>query len=369
VVKRAGAEVAEKILNSVSQSEKRTTQQISEQSGVNWESTKRYLELFARLDVISEVKENERLFYLRSAQIEHDTFFGIPLKIEHKNQIKRIYATIRYMWPKEKPLSRTIMQKIAVDVVEKRFQDIPRGWYLFGEILLLPPNTNLEDVSPFSSDSADFDAIRKSYEKYDPCEDTSAVRKRQYEEKRNALYIKKEELYNMLGQICHISNRDNITQIRKLINEFAVLSEDKNTDSHLITIVEDYCASTLSIFRNSDLKQIRDAQGSINYAFTQVWNLIATFEFYNTLSEYYPREVLDYYFANRFEEVEELAIFALESLRNFEPKFELPKTSETEKLLNSAGTAREISDEEKQRREEDAKHLSGSELFGMHGIN
>jgi len=66
-----------------------------------------------------------------------------------------------------------------------------------------------------------------------------------------------------------------------------------------MALVEDYCSQVLALLRHGTTKQIMEARPAILDSFNAVWNLVATNEFYNSLTRYYDRELLRDYFAER----------------------------------------------------------------------
>ena len=370
--KRRAGEVAEKICEAflVSPAKPLSIQESSKISGVNWESTKRYLELFGKVGLVKEIKEENEIRYIKIGAYEKDTLFRLPLSQVQKDTINKIYVSIKKICPRGKPLPSTAMQKIAVDVSEKIDVNIPKGWYLFGEILILPPdNASMNSQTPFPEGSTEFELIREACGEYLQCKNTHEVCLLQYEKKRNLLYSTKEKLYSILTSLCHEESAERMNSARKLINDFAMLAEKNHSDSTLVLIIEDYCTSLLSIFRNSNQKQIQKAQGAVIEAFLRVWDLTATHEFSKSLEKYYEKEILTDFFSSRFEEAEHSAIEALERLRQHEPKFDFPQTEEAKKLMSLMGSAKELSEEEKEKRKKELEEISPSELFRRYGLD
>jgi len=123
-------------------------------------------------------------------KVEQDTLFSIPISDEQRKTIERTYRTIKDMCSEsKKPLSKTLVQKIAVDYVEQRYpNEIPRGWYLYGEMLLLPFDP--ERAYPEKLDVSETALIKQICDEYFRCCETShKIRKHQYEKKGKKLYI------------------------------------------------------------------------------------------------------------------------------------------------------------------------------------
>ena len=161
MAKRGTGEVAGKVLETLSakMGEKPTVQDIALASGVNWETTRKYLEMFCRLGIALEIKSDDgKAYYGKVGAWERDTLFGIPLSTEQKGIVLRIYSTIQKLWAEtaSSQISRTRLQKVAVEVVEARYGNIPRGWYLYGELL---PLTSYFDAMPILEAADDLSLI------------------------------------------------------------------------------------------------------------------------------------------------------------------------------------------------------------------
>lgn len=367
MARRGTGEVAEKLLKILSdQPETKgglSIRDISNGSGVNWETTKRYIEMFCKLNVVIELKDGEKVLYRKVGQDEKDTLFGIPLSQENRTTIQKIYSTIRLLW-KEKhdsQIYKTRLQKVAVEVVETRFKEIPRGWYLYGELLPLTIDSN--EVTPFDHDE-DIEAVRKALEMYSSCENTHEIRLHQYQSKGKKLYIKKEELATLLSNSL---NRD--LKLFQIINEFAISVEKTENNEKTKAITEAFTTSLLSICRNSDEKDLHLAKPAINDVFNRVWELIATCEYHESMKQFYDAELLNYYMSSDILDKEELALESLESLEQFEPKVYIPDNEQTRKLKALQGTGKDLSQEEKKKREKKLENMSSSDLLRAYGLD
>lgn len=367
MARRGTGEVAEKLLTVLSnQPETKgglSIQEISTKSGINWETTKRYLDMFYKLNIIIELKESDKILYRKVGQDEKDTLFGIPLNQNNRVIIQRIYSTIRLLWSEthKSQIYKTRLQKVAVDVVEKYYPQIPRGWYLYGELLPLAPDTGGE--GPFDQ-AEEIARIREVFDEYTPFNNTHEIRMYQYERKEKKLYIVKEKLATLLSGSF---TRD--LALFQTINEFAANVENSDSNEKTKAIAESFTASLLSIIRNADMEHLEKAKPTIIDVFNRVWELIATCEYHESMKKYYDAELLDYYMSNDILDKEELSLEALESLEQFEPKIIIPDNEQTRKLKALRGSAKEISPEEKKKREKKLKEMGSSELFRTYGID
>lgn len=363
--KRGSGEVAEAILDTVSAhpNEYLSVQDISKAAGVSWESTKRYLELFTRLNILrgtQESGETGKTMYQKIHPLEPDTLFSIPLSEEHKITIRKIYATIQSLWGSisDRPLTKTLVQKIAVDVAGKQYPDIPRGWYLYGEVLLLPFELG-QQYAPALESQEDVACVRTICLEYSACCNSSyQIRKHQYEKKNNALYLIKDTLYYWLAYT-DFSADLNKNKIRQALNQFAVSCKRKESNSAILAIVDDFCATTLSIFRNASDSLLDKARPLMLESFGAVWQLVATYELYDSLSalKFYDKNLLADYLFEKIKAQQEVSIEALEGLHEINPKPEFPDDEITRKLRALMGSAKELSPEEKKKRLEEMAEI------------
>ena len=357
MVRRRSKEVAENILDAFSSiTEPLSIQDVSRHSGVSWDTVRRYLELFKKLGVISEETKEGKQVFKKIKPIGLDTLFSIPISDEHRKIIEKTYRTVKDLCSENnKTLSKTLIQKIAVDYIEKRYPEIPRGWYLYGEMLLLPFDP--EKDYPEKLDASENIFIKQICDEYFTCCDTShKIRKHQYEKKNKKLYITKERLYYALAFDDYAETHKK-NKIRELLNGFIVHIDRTVDNAMLLALVEDYCSQVLALLRHGTAKQMMEARPAILDAFNVIWNLTATNEFYNSLTKYYDKELLRDYFTEKTRTLQQMAVESLEDLSDHKPAI-LPDDDITNKMRELMSTTQDLSPEEKKKRIKEIKsHL------------
>ena len=346
MAKRGTGEVAGKLLGALTgkMGEKPTVQDIALAAGVNWETTRKYLGMFCRLGIVLEMKGDDgKIYYEKVGAGERGTLFGIPLSSEQKVTILRIYSTIQKVWA-ETPgiaISKTRLQKVAVEVVEARYGGIPRGWYLYGELL---PLALYSDAAPILEAEEDVAAVRKALAEYSGCESTREIMAHQYKLKGKRLYIAKERLD---GLLLNLADRESRMEIYRFLNEFAACVEKGESNERTKAIVEEFAGSALSIFRNCDDKRIEEAQMALLDSFGSVWGLVAACEYYESMMEFYDTEILDYYMCGFISDKERLALESLESLDGFVPAAAIPDNEQMRKLKALQGKGKALTQVER----------------------
>ena len=361
--KKSTVEVTEKILEAMSSNSEQglVIQDISKKADVSWDCTKRHLESFVKSKIVREYKKEGKPHYQMMCPIaKSDTLFSLPLSEEHRRTIKKIYATIKIVWKQitNKPLSKTLAQKIAVDVVEQKYKDIPRGWYLYGELLVLSFEAE-EDYQETLTKKEEVDCVRAVCRDYlDYCDASYKIRRHQYEKKGNKLYLIKEDLMYCLGY-SDFNDSAQKMKIRQLLNEFAVTIERTEENAIMLAIADDFVAETLAIFRHNNDEELRKARSTIMNVFEKIWILVATYEFYESLkaNAFYDKEFLQEHFFDKFELLKDNALESLEELNDFKPKWDFPNDEITKKLKALMGTAKETAPEEKIKRNKEIEKI------------
>lgn len=364
--RRASGEVAEKILNALSTDKKYSIQDISKDSDVNWESTKRYIDVFVKTGLMKEFEEDGKIVYQKIHSLDKDTMYGIPVSDENKDVSRRIYATIQKIWKEKYPdkkLSKTVMQKIASDTVENiaKFKQVPKGWYLYGEMLLVPADPTKDYDYPFKEKDVVIE-IERICDIYFKFSNTSEVRSYQYESRKKEMYQIKERLHNLLGQ--DFKDIEIRNKIRHNLNELAFSWGSKEKNSRALDILEDYCSTTIYLLRNLSADELDKIKFTINQVFECVWNLVGTYELYESLKQYYDKDVLGDFLDSKIEVLEEMAVESLEDLHE-KMVFEEPKTEAEKKIHELIGKGKKSSSEAKSKWdkevEEKRKTLSPTE--------
>jgi hypothetical protein len=366
-------DLTEKILKvlAADPNQKKTIQDISRDTNIGWESTKRHIELLEKLKSVRKIEEEGKIFYQKVGTIASDTLFSIPLSEENRKTIEQIYRTIKDTCSDcGIPLSKTLIQKIAVDFVDKNYPNIPRGWYLYGEMLLLPFKPEKEYTEPLTKPE-DIRLIREICMDYKRFADKSRkIRRHQYEKRDNKLYLTKENLYDALVY-SDLKEGYSKNLLRKLLNEFLSYCERREGNSMMLALVDDYCSQALAILRHGDDKLLNDARPALIEAFNAIWSLVGTYEFYYSLSEkqFYDKELLNDYLGEKKNTLEDTATEALEDLHEYKPKISIPEDDITQKLRELIGSGKELTAEEKKKRQKELETMTFSDLIRKYGLD
>ncbi len=273
--------------------------ELSEEKNLDRVTVSRYLKILKEAGVLGEKEEGrKKVFYLKNDYSEK-TFFGLPLDEKTENIIDSLYYLIKKEWEKENDsvLLKTTAQKIIFEVVSKLDLKIPKGWYIYGGIVIAPYDKQknyelkepslLENAKNIISETVKKYSYKFAYEakneQYSHLEDLGLSKE------RKKIYILKEDILKIL----HSKNfsAESLYDLQKKLNEF-------------ISISKEYCVSECYTFQNLIIDSHRlyeflneeertFLKQTILSIFETLWNLIALKGFKEDLKEYYDELILE----------------------------------------------------------------------------
>ncbi len=296
--KRAKAsEIAKHVYNSL-EIFPQTINEISEESRVNWESTKNALRT---LESVGLVIKNENGEYLRKRVNKNEkTFFGIKIEPEDENTIDFLFSKIREIW-KEKlgtEPGKTQVQKCLVKVDKDCNLNLPVGWYLYGKICIKPYNPAQDYSAPPPENKEELiSGINSAVDTYSSLDSVPKIKQYQYnEEFKNPLYKLKEQI--LLAGRNEFNKKNfsvfctNGSELIKVLPKFSVNSETISLVSEFIAVIHQ-----LSVRLESG--ELKAVQNDVLNLFNDLWKLIALDALFESLldTEKYTKEELQTYLA------------------------------------------------------------------------
>lgn len=264
----------------------------------NWATVRNKLEILSELgDVKEERDEGHRYFSWVggcSPEESRNVLFGLPVKQEDIELMSWIYSQIKEVCEKQfkKIPSKTISQKIAVEVIRENNLKIPVGWYLYGRITPIMPENNVQDSYIPSEFKQNEVAIKKSigtwvqeYGGLSPY----AVELRQYQSYKNQLYQFKFAIAHGLSE-----NNYSSPEFRNDLFRFAM--NINSSDTSVQKLVNAFVDSTIVLIdKEVDEKSKKEIKERLVDSFKEVWRCVALNGFYNDLliGGYFNRGVLD----------------------------------------------------------------------------
>jgi len=293
--KKGSGELIEKVYSSVKAGPK-SIKDVADDVDTNWESARNALELLAGLDLVAESeKGNKRVFRLKEPGTFYggEVLFGLPLSKDQDNVLNYLFMRIRRVWSERTGFSpnRSQVQKVAVNAIEDCGLVVPVGWYKFGmlSVKAYDPSIDYSYDLPVDSERID-ECIDAAVNFYRDCLDSASLKNRQYLSKKNELYQLKEELVKMAYLDFSEKNR---LMLRQQLTDFAFSFPLKEDNREIVNVLNDIVRVLISILKNNDEASLCSCRTDMVSGFDALWDMVATYMFYDSLKEYYSKDVLD----------------------------------------------------------------------------
>jgi DNA-binding transcriptional ArsR family regulator len=302
---------------------------LSQKIDVNWDTTRKTLEILKDLGVLDEKEEgNKRVFFIKDLNIleqEENTIMGLPLTEVQKETTKSLFKRINEIWSKktDRPLNKTFLQKIAVNVIKQgKIENIPYGWYLFGMTCVLQCDPK-EIIVKKDLIGKEYDQeIIKSVEKYSKIENTDRLMEFQYVQEGNELYLTKLRLNK---DLLYEFKETELGLLKKtaLNLVFSFKKEEDNED--IIELTDGFISIFGQLVNNLSIRELEDIRQNILEAFKALWNCIATYNLYKSLLEnrFYEKELLNKIYLLKIRVLKSICEDYLNLLYDLVPKKEI----------------------------------------------
>jgi DNA-binding transcriptional ArsR family regulator len=373
--KKGSNEVITSVYNSLKRGPK-SINDVADAADTNWESARNSLELLESLGVVIESEDgNKRIFKLKEpcAVYGGDTLFGLPLTDERNNLIAYLFMRIRKKWIKKTGFfpNKSQVQKVLVKTVDDCKLDVPVGWYKFGMISVRNYDPSIDYVFVEPSDSKRIDEyVDCAVDFYKDCRYSADLKRRQYSSKSSQLYLLKEKL----SEIAVIRFTDtNRSMLRQLLTEFAFAFPLKEDNRDLVNVLNTFLATVISVVKNNDEEGLDACRTDLSAGFDALWDMVATYMFYDSLRAYYSKDILDGQFRTDLEykknEVME-HISHLEGCAKQMPDEEFAEKKFLDKFVGIVPPKEKMGQEGRRKLAEDfQKNKKRSDVFREYGID
>ncbi len=297
--------------------------QISEKTGINWETVRNALSTLESIDVVSKEDNKYYIDQTRILNIREDTLLGLPLTEEQENKIKGLAARIKEKWNKitSRPLNKTFLQKMMVKLIqEEKIKDIPYGWYLFGLCTVL----QLDPQELGKSEETEYDKkIEIIVRDFSNMHSTNELMTRQYTEEAKPLYLSKMKLSSILMNPFteHSINLLKI-EIRNILFSF----QKKEDNKDIMEYLNGFDSIVIRLIKTLNLKELEELRQSINESFTAIWDMLGAYNFYENMIPFYGQTAKKYYII-RIEILKSIAESYLTALKDNIPITEAKEDS------------------------------------------
>lgn len=293
------------VLDNIHEQEK-TIGELSLMLKTNWNSVKDTLEFLKKIGQVEEkIVDSEKKYIAVKYGVGDKnipTYFNLPAtkNIEHfagyvYNKITHYFRSIRQITP-----NTTQLQKISVrifdDLLVRAKVSVPTGWYRFGKISIFGVRRG-DTFEEYKDEGLDNDnklqnVIKKAVQDFAEEQYTFNARKKQYETENKQQYLILLELEKMQALLSNPEkNRDNLLKnLDSFIN--SIPAEQKTAE--IIKLFYDF-KSIIQEWMAGKQKMNNDLKDLICQTFQRLWDVVATLNFYNSLSEQrsYSKETLD----------------------------------------------------------------------------
>lgn len=306
MTKKKTGELIQQISESLSRRPK-SINVVASDVDTNWESAKNALETLKALGLVDETRVgNERIFRRKGPVLRagrDDTLFGLPLTEEQERLIDFTFMEIKKEWTAAVgyPPTKTHIQKMITEVADECDLNIPRGWYKFGFMCVknYDPRIDYPIVIPNIAEK-----IKKCITTVvDKCRNLSAyaIKLQQYSNRKEKLYLTKESIIKLLGN--YEFNQENRSNLRHLLTEFAfafTVKEDA-LNKCTLTMLNEFIATMIRIIKDNSEEELNTYRQDLVEGFNNLWDLIATYRLFDSLSKFYTGDQLQDYLGSKIE--------------------------------------------------------------------
>jgi DNA-binding transcriptional ArsR family regulator len=352
-----------------------TVNEISVAVGSNWDTIYQALDLLKSINLVLEIEEGNKKIFKKvddmSIPRREDTLLGIPITKKCEDLCYYLFDKVKQKWiqkTKQEP-NRTQMQKAVGEIADniKLPYEIPRGWYLFGQVCVLEYDPTQEYHSEFHNNIPELNrAIDNAIEVYSKYDKTIDVLFEQYKRKNKVLYLARLKLKQIL---CYELNQETKPLISKLLNSFAMNFPKKEDNNDIVKLLNAYVSIVNRLF--IERQELEELHNLIIDCFISLWELMATYNLFNDLvnGNYgYKYGILRKYFEPRFDTLRALCEDYLEELDSHLPPKNFDKNSKLFKLIGSA-KPKVLTKEEKEKLFENYEEKDVSDRFGKFNLN
>ena len=352
-----------------------TVNEISVAVGSNWDTVYKALDLLKGINLVLEIEEGNKKVFKRvddvSIHKREDTLLGIPITKKCEDLCYYLFNKVKQKWiqkTKQEP-NRTQMQKVVGEIADniKLPYEIPRGWYLFGQVCILEYKPTQEYHSEFQNNIPELNKeIDNAIEIYSKYNKTVDVLFEQYKRKNKVLYLARLKLKQIL---CYELNQETKPLISKLLNSFAMNFPKKEDNKNIVKLLNAYVSIVNRLF--IERQELEELHNLIIDCFISLWELMATYNLFDDLvnGNYgYQYGILRKYFEPRFDTLIALCEDYLEELDSYLPPKELDKNSKLFKLIGST-KPKVLTKEEKEKLFENYEEKDVSNRFRKFNLN
>ena len=321
--RKSSREIKDKILNSLKESPL-STKQLSELLGSNWSTINNCLNELKKEGYVKEIYSRENLkIYVRS---DYPVFYGIPLDKKKLNDSVFLLSEVIKKWQEKhkQTISKTAMQKIAVEVIVKNNLAIPIVRFHYGKVLTayLEPEKYQETMKvyeikePYNSDII-VKAVKKEIEQGNHSNIAWKEKKRQYETHEDMKIFKLGDDLNYT-----LSKKDvNIKKINELFTEIFLKIPTSEEYSYLFNKYDDFLDAVTYIFNSKEFNESEENRQQflmeILNIFNSLWQALNTTFFFNDIQKFICKDYQEIFYSIKDSKITPIYLEVDEKLKVF----------------------------------------------------
>lgn len=324
MVKRGKSEIYESIVDFLKKNGSSRVQTISEKTSTRWETVKSALETLEKSEFVQE--KNNFYSLKQSLNFDKETILGIMIEPSEKEKISKIANRFRELWPKNKFLGKTFLQKMTVELIKKENLNLPYGWYLFGQCTALKMHD--ETLNKYGSEKKYDFKIKEIIEEYSQFNDTDELLEYHYKKEKKKLYLTRLSINNILKK--NNLSRELILNVLDIQIQSLIWDFEKNSDNKdIFEILEGFHSIILKLSK-LPVEKLNNLKFDIYTTFSLIWELIGSYNLYKSLNQDI-KLFYDYNADILKDKIDNLLV----NLKEYCPKIEL--SNKTKNLKSSLG--------------------------------
>jgi hypothetical protein len=286
--KKEKKDILNSIKESVMQSPK-TIYELSKELGSNWDTVRNNVNLLKNLGVVG-VQDQKVIFAEKgTSKIDDATIAGLPVSEKIRKKVLALGKLFLNEWKANtnRRLSNTILQKALVEIADKFPKlNIPRGWYLYGKIVLVKVTEEIllkeEYKYDFSDEMAEVKQLKEEIKKLAKRYSTmmpAEVTKEQYVNNNSKMYLLRKEIES---DLCFME-KSNYDALAKKLYELVFLFDLDNADEFSADVFAAFKDGiTIMIEKIKNDKNSKELKAVLVDMFKSIWRLVANYNLYRT---------------------------------------------------------------------------------------
>lgn len=273
-VKKTSRQIKDRILDELKNGPK-TIAEISEKIKSNWLTTEKFLKELKDESLVIEVVSSPKMkFYRRTDDV---AFYGLPFSKEIRDNNASLLCTIAKKWEEKKGTapSKTILQKIAVELIEKsngKITNIPVLRFHYGKTTALRYDEKFEkECKIFNLSSEQNTLLLGLINKYQKMS-AHKVQIEQYEKKGMEFYLIKEQ------EIINNFSSDNIKKLENSLLKFSAYYPSELQE--IFPFFDNFIYCSINVLNLNKTKDQEEYLNKLKEIFYLLWDAITTSYFF-----------------------------------------------------------------------------------------